>query len=694
MANKTMKYNLEVNNLDETVKEFEKFNDEIDDSKEALSKPIGDKAFDNLNNDLKEGVDNTEKFEQAAQKLDGGIKVLTGGVGVAAGVMGAFGSESEKVQETLLKVQSAIAFTTGIKDLTEGFTQLGIAQKAYNFVVGTSTGLMKAFKVALAATGIGLLVTGLALLITNFDKVIEVVEDVVSQFGFLQTAFDKVKGFFVALGLAQSEQAEATEEYIQKQTDLTAEIEKRYDTEIRLARAAGEDTKQLELEKQQEIQKTLGKQLSALNSLRDENGELVDEQEEQYTELSAALEESVLRQKELTIQLKRDEKIAEEKAADERIRIEKEANEETRRKREENARAKTEAEEQAERESEVKQIRLNREREAAAELKVLNAETDEAILQAKVEQIQTLKDIELQDTELTESQRKLIIRQAELDIKNLREQFNKESNDKIVEDTEQTTQEVQTKWQMLWENIKEGGSEKFKEVVGEISSGLDMASQAVGALGDAFTAISENRLQKIKNEESEQIAALNRQREAGLITEKQLTEGISDIEENARNKEQKQKKKAFKQNKAIQITNAVIDTARGVATGLGAPFPLNIIMPILAGITGAAQIALISKQKFPEGGSGGGGGGAAAASAASSAPSTASAGISQAGGGGGGELVSFTPNSEPEVTGNFIDEDNRQNSNNEKRQPITVAENDISNTQNRVRVIEDDAAFE
>ena len=38
-------------------------------------------------------------------------------------------------------------------------------------VIGTSTGAMKAFRIALAATGVGLLVIGLGLLIANFDKV-------------------------------------------------------------------------------------------------------------------------------------------------------------------------------------------------------------------------------------------------------------------------------------------------------------------------------------------------------------------------------------------------------------------------------------------------------------------------------------------------------------------------------------------
>ncbi len=44
-------------------------------------------------------------------------------------------------------------------------------QGVYTTVVGTSTGAMKLFRIALASTGVGLIVIGLGLLIANFDKV-------------------------------------------------------------------------------------------------------------------------------------------------------------------------------------------------------------------------------------------------------------------------------------------------------------------------------------------------------------------------------------------------------------------------------------------------------------------------------------------------------------------------------------------
>ena len=44
------------------------------------------------------------------------------------------------------------------------------AQRAYALAVGTSTGAMKAFRLALVATGIGAAVVAIGLLIANYDK--------------------------------------------------------------------------------------------------------------------------------------------------------------------------------------------------------------------------------------------------------------------------------------------------------------------------------------------------------------------------------------------------------------------------------------------------------------------------------------------------------------------------------------------
>ena len=79
-------------------------------------------------------------------------------------------------------------------------SKIGIAtQKAYTFVMGTSTGAMKAFKLALIGTGIGALVVGVGLLIANFDKVKKAVENLIPGFkaisDFIGSVVDSITDF-------------------------------------------------------------------------------------------------------------------------------------------------------------------------------------------------------------------------------------------------------------------------------------------------------------------------------------------------------------------------------------------------------------------------------------------------------------------------------------------------------------------
>lgn len=101
-----------------------------------------------------------------ANKLGGALGGVTAGFELVQGAMGAMGAESEKVQEALLKVQSAMAMAQGVQGLKESaasFKALGASASAA--FQGMSNGA-KVF----AATGIGLVITAIGYLVANFDK--------------------------------------------------------------------------------------------------------------------------------------------------------------------------------------------------------------------------------------------------------------------------------------------------------------------------------------------------------------------------------------------------------------------------------------------------------------------------------------------------------------------------------------------
>jgi hypothetical protein len=124
-----------------------------------------------------------KNFGSDTSTLDGVISLAGGIAGGFAAVQGAaalFGDESEELQKTLLRVNAAMAILQGLQQLQTVLQKESaaatlantIATKAqtaatviYNFVVGSSIGLMKAFRIALAATGVGLLVIGIIALV-------------------------------------------------------------------------------------------------------------------------------------------------------------------------------------------------------------------------------------------------------------------------------------------------------------------------------------------------------------------------------------------------------------------------------------------------------------------------------------------------------------------------------------------------
>lgn len=176
----------------------------------------------------------TDAFNPDAKfnALSNSIGGVLNGFQAYEGALGLIGVESEQVQATLLKVQSAMALSQGIQGLAEAkdsFVQLGAVIKnttlftsLYNFVMGISnketatnvliteadstakvgltaatgslttvtggaTLAMRALRVALIATGIGAIVVLVGLLIANFDKVTAVVQKLS---GYVIKAYD------------------------------------------------------------------------------------------------------------------------------------------------------------------------------------------------------------------------------------------------------------------------------------------------------------------------------------------------------------------------------------------------------------------------------------------------------------------------------------------------------------------------
>ncbi len=137
------------------------------------------------------------KFKAFSSSIAG----VASGFAALQGAMGLFGTESEEVQKTLLKVQSAMAISQGLQSVGESidsFKQLGavigqstiflkaneavtkiaaVTQRLFGISVDATSVSFKVLKGAIAATGIGLLVVLLGEAVSAFQNFTSAAED-------------------------------------------------------------------------------------------------------------------------------------------------------------------------------------------------------------------------------------------------------------------------------------------------------------------------------------------------------------------------------------------------------------------------------------------------------------------------------------------------------------------------------------
>jgi hypothetical protein len=133
------------------------------------------------------------KFKSLTSSLSG----VAGGFSAVQGAMGLVGAQSEDVEKTLLKVQSAMALSTGLQ-------QLGESADAFKQLKAVAINALNGIKTAIGSTGIGLLVVALGAIYAYWDDIKEAVSGVSEEQKELnklsQANFDAEKGKLDAIG--------------------------------------------------------------------------------------------------------------------------------------------------------------------------------------------------------------------------------------------------------------------------------------------------------------------------------------------------------------------------------------------------------------------------------------------------------------------------------------------------------------
>jgi hypothetical protein len=132
-------------------------------SKEAVE--AAKKAAE-LKDAIAEAKDLTDAFNPDAKfnSLKGAINGALSGVQAFEGALALVGVESKDVQETLLKVQGAMALTDGINGILE-------AKDAFKILKASAVDALKGIKTGLLATGIGIFVVVLGTIVAYWDDI-------------------------------------------------------------------------------------------------------------------------------------------------------------------------------------------------------------------------------------------------------------------------------------------------------------------------------------------------------------------------------------------------------------------------------------------------------------------------------------------------------------------------------------------
>jgi chemotaxis protein histidine kinase CheA len=206
----------------------------------------------------KEAIKVAGQYKQQMEELDfaidgarGGVATLTratqavvGGFEVAAGAAGLFGTESEELQEALLKVQSAMALSQGISDLKEYGGSIG---SLAGMVKGNVVKAFGSLRSAIISTGIGAAVVAVGLLIANWDDLVKKFKLSLPTLADIGSKISNiVQDFTDFLGLT-SEAARTNDKINESIAKNISETEK----QIAIAKAKGEQDKALALEENQ-----------------------------------------------------------------------------------------------------------------------------------------------------------------------------------------------------------------------------------------------------------------------------------------------------------------------------------------------------------------------------------------------------------------------------------------------------------
>lgn len=538
--------------------------------------------------------------------------------------------QANELQDKLddLKDSSKSLQGTGIEKLTSSFGLLTDSFKNADFGKAKTafTGLGSAMK----AIPIFLIIEGVQLIVQKFEI-----------FGQItQVLVDLIYKFTDALGFTSHAAEEKAKSIVDSSEKEKKAIQDRYDAEIKLAKAAGDETAHLEEEKLRLLEESTKTQIAALQILGHEKGKLNKEETKQYEELQSQLLQlsSDRRAKELEEEKKFREQYAKYTDFQESVA-------------EELAVAKM-----TDRQREIYNVRKQAQTrlEELDKTEVFNYQATGAAITAQLEknaetrkQIIELRNIKIADINKKYAEKTIsdsakfntalvaddeATHEAELAALNKIEEDKKEVKAKANADKlNQSAMAYQAEEKLQKESLaimKAREEAAIKERIAKVNQYVQGVGQALNSIAGVFSALNDLQKQQAEQDTKERqekldadLTNLETAKEAelakeGLTQEQKAAINFKFAQQEYElklleyNRTTEVKKKAFEQDKKLRIAQTVISTITGVVsavTGMiqAVPGPVGIVLGALAGAAvaamGAIQVAQISKQKFDAG---------------------------------------------------------------------------------------------
>jgi hypothetical protein len=546
-------------------------------------------------------VDRSRGFGTVVQN----VELVGNAFQVVEGAAALFGDENEELQKTLVKLQAITAITSGIEqarliliDQTAQKTGIAaVAQRAYGLAVGQSTGFLKAFRIALLATGVGALAVGLIALINNFDKVKAALQNSIPGFKSVSNAIgnviDTIKDWISTSSEAERAGA-AFESASKRQADATKQIVDGYNRRIAVEKAAGRNTTQLEIEREEAV---IAANQKILKNFEENQSKILDldkEQRDKFLQTQKEASDAVQEASNNILTIRAEaEKEATDKAkeqAKERAELEldikKASNESIAKLEEQNAEfsknTRLAIEEQYQKELErLAEEKKKRDEERAKGFEGLSEQLVDG-------QINRLKRLEAEEGSTSERRIQLI----ELEAKKQIDAIRLTVDDKAKADNQILLIEAQTQ-----EAIREERRKTRDESIDQVFEIAEETANILGSIINLSKEQSQARIDQINEQSAAELEAINKstQSESDKIRQREA------LELRTSKKLAAEKIKQAKLDRAAALFEVGINTAIAVSKSIAAsPKTFGFPFSAFATAQGLIQTAIILSKPLPK----------------------------------------------------------------------------------------------